>query len=293
LSNDISICILCASNQLVELTCRKGLRVLKCRKCGLLIGNNTSPSQSENFGAIETDPNHFTMLKDDYAKLATIMDQLFSKRIKIIENLLGSTAKNWLEIGPGNGLMSDILSKRGAYWLGVEIDGDMASFMQADGKNVIHADFSEVAVEAIIPEHVKDAGGFDAIFFSQVFEHVTAPANFLDNAITCLRPKGVIYVDVPNNMGLTAWLRKLNPLAGGYGEIVPPHHMIAYSPDTLTFALEQAGFKDISSFGRTYNDPIFGLAHAHLWNDKKLKLAWAAAKALGMGGNLIAMAKKP
>jgi SAM-dependent methyltransferase len=288
-----SSCILCGSPEVSKIASRKNLIVDRCPACDILLGSDITLNRSLDSGAVETDPNHFEMLIDDEKSLKSILQRLLSNRQLYIQNFCGSKPKNWLEIGPGNGLMSDILKQDGAYWLGVEIDANMAMLMQAANKNVINADFAKVDVQSLLPDHIKEAGGFDIIFFSQVFEHVTAPNEFLRNAISCLRPGGVLYADVPNNDGLTAWLRRLNPFAKGYGEIVPPHHLIAYGAKTLNYALRQAGFENISSFGCAYNDPTFGLAHAHLWDNKILKLLWAVSKLLGMGGNLVVMAKKP
>src|SRR3712207_8516772 len=53
--------------------------------------------------------------------------------------------------------------------------------------------------------------------------HVLRADRFLANAFAALRPGGLLHVDVPNDAGLTAKLRRANPLSAGYGEVVPPN----------------------------------------------------------------------
>jgi 2-polyprenyl-3-methyl-5-hydroxy-6-metoxy-1,4-benzoquinol methylase len=287
-----STCVLCGAKAQKSIAERGALHIDSCSMCGIFRGYDKL-SDTADAGAVTTDPNHFGMLIEREDELRRVVGRLFAKRLPHIERMLGRPPENWLEIGPGNGVLSDIVSQRGGFWLGVEIENDMASRMQLAGKNIINADFSNVSVDAIVPSEVAGHGGFDIAFFSQVFEHVTAPAAFLRNIFSSLRPGGVVYLDVPNNRGLTAWLRTLNPMAHGYGEIVPPHHMIAYGSRTLSFALRQAGFENIRTIVRPYDHSTFGLAHAHLQSDPKLKAIWLLSRLIGMGGNLIGMARKP
>jgi 2-polyprenyl-3-methyl-5-hydroxy-6-metoxy-1,4-benzoquinol methylase len=233
------------------------------------------------------------MLLDDKDALLSVISRLYECRLPSYRELLGYDPINWLEVGPGSGLLGDVLKAKNAYWLGVEIDTAMAGHMRVSGKNVIHGDFATLDPDSVKPDNIRAAGGFDAAYFSQVLEHVTRPANFLRNVWSCLRPGGMVHLDVPNHAGLTATIRKLNPVASGYGEIAPPYHMMAYSAKTLGYALANAGFEEIEVFACEYNHPVFGLAHSHLSNSAKLRATWKISKFLNMGGNLVALAKKP
>ena len=75
--------------------------------------------------------------------------------------------------------------------LGGEIDRSMAEYMRAQGKNVIHADFAISDVSAFMPDNVKAEDGFDVVHFTQVFEHVVKPAQFLANACLALIPVAI------------------------------------------------------------------------------------------------------
>ena len=165
--------------------------------------------------------------------------------------------------------------------------------MRTQGKNVIHADFAISDVSAFMPDAVKANGGFDVVHFTQVLEHVVKPAQFLANACLALRPGGLLHLDVPNDGGLTALARKLNPFSEGCGEITPTHHMIAYNKNTMQQMIEAAGFVVDDIFACAYDDSVFGLAHAHLLKNGRLGAAWKASALLGLGGNLVALAHKP
>ena len=286
-------CPLCHEKQFVKTFRRVNLCVYSCGKCGLDFGEESTVSATTGDGAIETDPHHFSNLLEKSGPLSAALSSLIDKRLPLFEKMLGGKAKYWLEIGPGSGLLSSIVADRGGVWRGCEIDSAMAEKMLERGIDVVHADFSNIDPASLFTPEVSAQGGFDIVFLSQVLEHVRHPDLFLENVRTALRPGGIIYVDVPNNEGLTAIVRKLNRWSASYGEVVPPFHMIAYSAKTLQYALRQAGFEQIYTQTSSYNDATFGLAHAHTHVSKKLQSVWTLSAWLDLGGNLAAIAQRP
>lgn len=241
---------------------------------------------------VATAPGHFALLREQYGRHRDVTEALLNERLAVYRRHLGGPPRHWLEIGPGNGALSDLLAARGCTWLGVEYDEAMAAAMRAEGKNVVQADFSSIAPATLMDEAVRANGGYDIVSFSQVLEHVLRADRFLANAFAALRPGGLLHVDVPNDAGLTAKLRRANPLSSGYGEVVPPNHLIAYSPRSLRAALEAAGFEILDLFGCRYDHPVFGLTHAHMNESAKMRLVWALSGLVGGGGNLVALARK-
>ncbi len=286
-----AVCPLCDNGELHVVATRHNMSVLVCSTCGFHSGL-TNDAVAEN-GAVSTAPEHFQMLVDADSEWKVVMEAMLDRRLDFLRQKYGAQPQRWLEIGPGNGAMGELVKRRGGHWLGVEIDTTMAKGMQDAGKNVILADFSDVNVEQLLNSDPQTQQGFDIIFFSQVLEHVKRPQAFLRNACMCLKPGGIIYIDVPNNDGMTALIRKLNRRSNGYGEIVPPHHMMAYGRKTLANALKEAGFENIMAFARSYRDPTFGLVHARMDNRLKMKAIWTLTKAPGWGGNLVGIAVKP
>jgi 2-polyprenyl-3-methyl-5-hydroxy-6-metoxy-1,4-benzoquinol methylase len=291
LPTDNSTCPLCEGVKLNRLTKRHSLSILVCPSCGFHSG--LTHEASNDSGAVSTAPEHFQMLVEADVEWKAVMDGLLDQRMAFLLKHFGLQPKNWLEIGPGNGGMGELVERRGGYWLGVEIDDMMSRRMQAAGKNVVLADFSNTHLPDLLCANASTKNGFDIVFFSQVLEHVKNPRVFLNNAYQALRPGGVIYVDVPNNDGLTALIRKVNKRSHGYGEIVPPHHMMAYGRKTLAGALKQQGFENVLSFACSYRDPTFGLVHACMDNRVKMKAIWFLSRLPGWGGNLVGIASKP
>ncbi len=285
----IELCAACRG-PLRPVTERQGTAIRRCADCGLVMGEMSRQPAADD--VVATAPGHFTLLREQYERHRDVSGALLDRRLAVYERHLGGPPRHWLEIGPGNGVLSDLLAARGCTWLGVEFDDAMAAAMRAEGKNVVQADFSAVDPATLMDEAVRANGGYDMVSFSQVLEHVLRADRFLANAFAALRPGGLLHVDVPNDSGLTAKLRRANPLSAGYGEIVPPNHLIAYSPQSLRSALEAAGFEILDLFGCRYDHPVFGLSHAHMNESAKMRLVWALSGAVGGGGNLVALARK-
>jgi 2-polyprenyl-3-methyl-5-hydroxy-6-metoxy-1,4-benzoquinol methylase len=284
----IELCAACRG-PLAPVTERRGIAIRRCAACGLVMGE---PSRRPESDVVATSPGHFALLREQYGRHREVSEALLEERLAVYERYLGGPPLHWLEIGPGNGVLADLLAERGCTWLGVEYDEAMAAAMRAEGKQVVQADFAGIEPETLMDEGVRANGGYDMVSFSQVLEHVRRADRFLANAFAALRPGGLLHVDVPNDAGLTAKLRRANPFAAGYGEVVPPHHLIAYSPRSLHAALEASGFEVLDLFGCRYDHPVFGLPHARMNKSTKLRVVWALSGAVGGGGNLVALARK-
>lgn len=288
-----TFCLLCNAPSKSPPIQRGGLLVRSCANCGLKYGETDESSATLKTGSVDTAPHHFSTLLARSETLEVALTALIEKRMAAFIERLGETPRNWLEIGPGSGLLSAIIARRGGDWRGCEIDTEMAAKMLERGLDVVHADFCAIDPVSLFTPEVAARGGFDMLFLSQVFEHVRNPARFLANGLASLRPGGMIYIDVPNDGGLTAIIRRLNRWGGTHGEIVPPYHMIAYDANTLEFALKMAGFEKVSTSTAAYNDPAYGLARARIHESRKLQMLWSLSGLMGLGGNLVAMAQRP
>jgi SAM-dependent methyltransferase len=291
--NQSPSCPLCREIVATAPIVRGKLIVHHCPRCGLHFGEDEVVTATGDVGSVDTSPHHFSTLLNELDALRAAFAELMDRRWPYFTERLGAAPRHWLEIGPGNGLLSDVVTSRGGTWRGCEIDLAMATEMAGRGLDVVHGDFATMDARSLFTPAVADQGGFDVIFFSQVLEHVRSPDRFLENAVAALRPGGMIYVDVPSDDGLTATVRRLNKWGQSYGEVVPPYHMIAYSGKTLRYALTNAGFDDVSVASWSYNDPTFGLAHARIHSNPKLRAVWRASALLSRGGNLVGIARKP
>ncbi|MDQ3720949.1 MAG: class I SAM-dependent methyltransferase [Actinomycetota bacterium] len=83
-------------------------------------------------------------------------------------------------------------------------------------------------------------GGFDAITLGHVIEHLHDPVAFLSDALSALRPGGMIWLATPNVESLGH-----RTFGSAYFGLDPPRHLVLFNRDSLEDALRRAGFEDI------------------------------------------------
>lgn len=78
-----------------------------------------------------------------------------------------------------------------------------------------------------VEDHAKrNRGRYDAVCSFQVLEHVADPRSFLEAAMSCLRPGGLLIVSVPS---YDSFLRRAPNLVLN----MPPHHVTLWSDRAL------------------------------------------------------------
>jgi SAM-dependent methyltransferase len=137
-----------------------------------------------------------------------------------------------LDIGCGHGEFLEMLISAGHEAVGVDIDPGMVAACQAKGLEVIEADVLEW-----LP---TQAGQFDAIFSSNVMEHLPAPvvAQVIRAAHAALRPGGLLLIGVPNPESIIVQLHEFWRDAT---------HVRLYSNQLLAFFFADAGFEAIQT----------------------------------------------
>lgn len=137
-----------------------------------------------------------------------------------------------LDIGCGNGEFLQILQAAGHEAVGVDIDPAMVEQCRAQGLTAHTAD-----VRTWLP---TQAGHFDAIFSSNVIEHLDAPTveTIVAGAYQALRPGGLLLLGTPNPESAIVHLHE-------YWR--DPTHVRLYSRQLLEFFLHNAGFVEVQS----------------------------------------------
>ena len=69
-------------------------------------------------------------------------------------------------------------------------------------------------------------------------EHLPQPKETFREIQRILKPKGIVYLTVPNTRSLVFWLFRENWYA-----LEAPRHVISYSPTTLKALADATGFK--------------------------------------------------
>ena len=121
---------------------------------------------------------------------------------------------------------------------GIEVMPESVKFSQAIGLNVDEYNFED--------EWREESKYFDAIWCSNVLEHVVAPHLLLRRFHDALKPNGLIFIRVPTIP--SNWIcLKLNRLLLGFLGYEAAQHINAFTRRTIEFTIERAGFKIIES----------------------------------------------
>lgn len=121
---------------------------------------------------------------------------------------------------------------------GIEVLPESVKFSRAIGLNVSEYNFEEVWREK--PE------SYDAIWCSNVMEHVVAPHQLLRRFHEALKDNGLIFIRVPTIPSNWPYL-KLNKLILGFLGYEALQHINAFTRKTIEFTIERAGFKIVES----------------------------------------------
>jgi SAM-dependent methyltransferase len=196
--------------------------------------------------------------------------------------------------------------KRGWDVVGVEPSKTQADICTKHGFKVYNCFLDQLPAEV---------GLFDVVTLSDVFEHITEPVSFLQQASRYLKAEGILFVKVPNGKW-SLFKQKLLTLAGRrpeQGIWDSYEHVVHYSDKTLRAMLRKGGFETLNIrvdppvqipnwheyVGRYYQYPT------PIWMDWKRKLVRRAMYRISsverlfrfgsvgyLAPNLVAIAKK-
>ncbi len=147
----------------------------------------------------------------------------------------GLNNKKVLDVGSAWG---EFLIHFGVGSKGVEVNNEEAWFSRAIGLNVEHYNIEDEWREA--------ENSFDAVWFSNVLEHMIAPHAVLRNFHKTLKPGGLLFVRVPT-IPSNRLLITLNKLLLGFLSYKAEQHVNAFTRRTLEFTIERAGFEILES----------------------------------------------
>jgi 2-polyprenyl-3-methyl-5-hydroxy-6-metoxy-1,4-benzoquinol methylase len=146
--------------------------------------------------------------------------------LDVVQRLVGGLdGKRWLDFGCGNGgLVRFVQEQSEAQAVGFD-DGAMAG--QAH----------KLGIPVLAPEELlAQDGSFDVVTAIEVLEHTIDPIAELRQIRRLLRPGGLLFLTTGNAAAFAEHLTD-------WSYIVPEIHISFFEPSTLTYALEQSGFR--------------------------------------------------
>ncbi len=168
------------------------------------------------------------------------------------EEVLGTKGK-MLEIGCGRGELLVGALNRGWSVYGIEMTGGFAEVARRKG----------IDIECSSVEQSKSLDQtYDVILLAAILEHLYDPIAILKKVHAALRPGGLVFIDVPNELSLTMrigncymrvrgrdWTVNLSPTFS-------PFHVVGFSPKSLAAILNSTGFRVLHLDVERWNDSL-------------------------------------
>jgi SAM-dependent methyltransferase len=229
--------------------------ILRCSSCGLIFeaaGGDTAHLYNDDYFHGSGYTNYPARERQWHREART--------RLRWIKRC--GAGRRLLEVGCAAGFFLDEARRDGFECLGVELASGMAAYGREKlGLSVIEGEFEEVSLPA---------DSFDVICAWHVLEHVSDPYAFLTKVEQVLAPDGILALEVPNIASRTA-----NRTRVKWDCLQPGFHRLHFSPASLTWVLEKAGFEIVSL------ETLWQAAYVP-WQERlrPLRLARRAARAL-------------
>lgn len=204
-----------------------------------------------------------------FKKYADVFNHFFEDRFEKINSHLEIEGE-WLDVGSGYGLWQNFLKKKKQSSFGIEIEK----------KAFLHAQTDGVEIDLVSIQSFKTDKRFAAITMCDVLEHVEEPLEVLQKCKDLLLPGGMLYIQVPNVIGLKY----------PYGDTLGlPHHLWQFNPRTLQLLTQKAGFQTIKAWtGIQGVIRYYEQGGPSLW---RLGL-WKLARLTGRGNRLQLLVRK-
>ncbi len=241
-------CILCSSTKKRNLYTINKYTVVSCDNCSLIF-IVPWPSKKE----LEKLYGNYTF------ETGFLMEHLIrtdaKRTLKIIKKL-GYKNSALLDIGCGAGFLLDEARKNGFDTIGVDTGKVAIDYAKKELKlNVMRKDFHEFTTKK----------KFQIITLIQVIEHITNPYPMLNKTKSLLDTNGIVCIATPN---IDSWLYRV--LKKRFNYLIPPEHVIYYSPKTLKLLLEKVGFTVIKTITYGYPEDV-GAIYRFLRERSKLE----------------------
>ncbi len=225
-------CIICSKKRFKKLYAINNYSIVKCLNCSFVF-IAPLPGKKE--------------LDIFYKKFKFSDGFVFEKLLRIdarrsLSNLnaMGIKKGSILDVGCGAGFFIDEARKQ--KWNVKGIDTAKSPIVYASKKLKLPAEQKDIL------KH-KTSETYDVISLQQVIEHLVDPYLVLEKINKLLKKDGILCVSTPN---IESWLSIV--LKERFNYLIPPEHILYFSPKTLEVLLEKAGFKVIRT--TTYGYPM-------------------------------------
>lgn len=203
------------------------------------------------------------------------------------ESVLGCRGR-MLELGCGRGELLAGAANLGWSVCGVEMTENYARAARSNG---VEVECSSIKESKLLEQK------YDVVLLAAILEHLYDPVETLKQVRSALRPGGLVFIDVPNELSLTMRVGNLYMRTRGRDWVVnlsptfSPFHVVGFSPATLKRALDASGFKIHKLEALKWNN---ALPHGRNIQEKIERFAFgvvqSVGKHIGMGDGIVCWA---
>lgn len=192
-------------------------------------------SSKENIGLKDRIFSHSPLSSEETQKIWEKYFRFMPMKLALPLRKYHLNNKKVLDIGSAWG---EFLIHFGPGSKGIEVLPESVKFSRAIGLNVSEYNFED--------EWHEESESFDAVWCSNVLEHVVAPHLSLRRFHETLKDNGLIFIRVPTIPSNWLYLKLNKLLLGflGYGAL---QHISAFTRRTIEFTVERAGFKIVET----------------------------------------------
>ncbi|MFP5490932.1 MAG: class I SAM-dependent methyltransferase [Bacteriovoracia bacterium] len=232
ISSKSLVCCICGANTPAKVFKKiDGFELLKCQECRLIRLSHVA-IPAEDFLADAADDKEgkveYWGYPEYFKKHADVFNHFFNERFqKIKRNLV--IEGPWLDVGSGYGLWQKFLVSKNQKNFGIEIEKKAFLSSQSEG----------LEIELVSIQNFKTEKKFSVITMCDVLEHVEDPYAVLKKCSDLLMPGGLLYIQVPNVVGLKY------PFGDTLGL---PHHLWQFNPATMRRLTHKVGMETIGSW---------------------------------------------
>lgn len=167
----------------------------------------------------------------------------------ILHEIFSENFSSFVEIGPGQGFLSEILCKKGLHGIGIESSQISLNLLNKRMHDFINKNQYEILKQDVM-EMTHDIS-VDIAVSVMVMEHIKNDYSFLENAKALVRDNGVVLIAVPGRMD--KW--------GIEDEIYG--HFRRYEKNELFEMMNNVGMKDVKvySIGVPVSNMLFNIGN--------------------------------
>ncbi|MBL7843313.1 MAG: class I SAM-dependent methyltransferase [Cyclobacteriaceae bacterium] len=174
----------------------------------------------------------------NYAAVDKLRSYDFEERVHILDTLFTHPGKSILDVGTSSGSFMEIALRHGWLAKGLEPFPDDVKVCREKGLDVIQG----LAEALPYPDN-----SFDVVHTSHVFEHLEDPLQAAREAYRVLKPGGLLFIEVPNQLDNFGFHRDMlfRNVSQRKRDIASIHHLWFFGRKTLFELYNRAAFTNI------------------------------------------------